>query len=344
MFNRYRETAAATKLIILGIVSALVFAASWKTGGLTTAFINTGVVAGLMVALHSIISYPRFVKASLVSIAQLLILTTTATVYSYAYITEDPASASIIFLTIFSLLMLTSVIIVYIATQYGKGRLWLNLGAAFLITDFVGLLVGLTFNLPYLLAVVISVIAGLGFIAARSLFHRKPTVDAKEIRNELYQTPAITNKVEKLIKKEGWEAVQPTDDVNFWIVNTGKQIFIITGVYFAETLTKTKTGLTYKNVPVENIFGELSETASVISKTVKLPRQKTHFVVVDVNNKFSLPSVGYQAFGVASNLEKHKIIARVLIANAFGVASYSKKTKKEDIKNVWNNLTKSLTK
>lgn len=343
MFRKYRELALSTKLITFGFLTAIFFALQTKLTDLPTAGVNTAMFAGVLIGFHAIATYPRFVKISLISLIQLAVLSFVSSAYSFFYITEDPASAATIFLSAFALLLTTSVIALYTTLVYSKGRITLTLIVSYLIINFFGLFLGLIINLPYISAVTISSFAGLLWVLIRSRkTSRKVSPELSEVRKEIYDTSIITPKIEKILAKENWEALQPEGYENFWVVNTGKQIILLAGVYFKNNIDKTKSGLTYNQLPVENILGEISEVATVISKEYKLPRNKTHFAVIDVNNRLSLPAKGYETFGLSARTDKTHITARVLISNIYGISSYNNKAKDEQVSNVWENFQKSI--
>lgn len=347
MFTKYRKAKLTSKLIALVLLLGLVAAYNITTTPQLT-LSSVLISAGLLVSLHILIQYPRFVKISLIGVLQVGLLSVVSLTYSSVFsgstLNIDGALALI---TSSAILISISAIIAYLTMYRTKGSKAFTLATSFALLDLTGIAIGLLTNWSYIPLLIISTIISLAFVFYRSidLRHRKALKGlGGEVRKEVSNTYQIETKINSILSKNKWDAVKVSDLENFWVINTGKNIIITTGIVLDNKIQKTKTGFTYNGIPLENILADLTDEAASISQMYKLPRNKTHFAVIDIKNNALLPANGYQRYELAPRKEKTNVQTRLVFATAHGISMFIKDAKSEGISQVWENFIKRFDK
>lgn len=338
MLTKYRKATSLSKLITLVLLLGLVAAYNITTTPQLT-LSSVLIAAGLFISLHLLIQYPRFIKISLIGVFQVGLLSivslTYSSVFSGSNLNVDGALALI---TSSAVLIAVSSVIAYLTMFRTKGSKAFTLAIAFGLLDVSGIVLGLLTNWSYIPLLIISTIISLGFVFYRSidLKHRKALKGlGGEVRKEVSNSYQIEAKIKNIINKHNWDAVKIPSVDNFWVINTGKNIVITTGILLETKIQKTKTGFTYNNIPLENIFADLADVASTISQEYKIPRNKTHFLIIDVKNNGLLPANGYQRYELAPRKEKTNIKTRMVFSNTHGTTTFMKDAKSEGIAQTW---------
>lgn len=315
MFTYYRNLSTKTKLItgVSLIALVLAYTLSFATESVIPAVTFT--VIGLAV-LHVLVSYPRFITTTLLLLGQAVTITYVAIVYAGTNTALFGTDLTLAVVTSTSILLVVSLVILYVAIYHARGNRSLNLLIAFALLDFAGLILGYLLGFNYLIALTFSAILGLGFIIVRCFqIFKTNSTGSEQIQAEL-TSEKNNNKIEKLLTAHNdWHGFRVPDNENYWVINTGKKILVVSTVEFKENLRKTKNGYMYKTVPVENLYFEILSTMSEISNEYKIPRNKTYPVIVTTNNKYPLPAVGYQQYeikSVGNRAEKNKFIVTTL--------------------------------
>ena len=347
MFTKYRKAKLTSKLIALVLLLGLVAAYNITTTPELT-LSSVLIATGLFVSLHILIQYPRFVKISLIGVLQIGFLSVVSLTYSSIFSGSiENLDGALALITSSATLLTVSAIIAYLTMARTKGSKAFTLAVAFALLDLTGVAIGLITNWSYIPLLIVSSILSLGFVFYRSLDlrHRKALKGlGGEVRKEVSNAYQIETKINSILTKNNWDAVKVSEVENFWVINTGKNIIITTGLVLDSKIQKTKTGFAYNNVPLENIFADLSDQAASISQTYKLPRNKTHFAVIDVKNNGLLPVNGYQRYELAPRKEKTNVQTRLVFATSHGISMFVKDAKSEGITQVWENFIKRFDK
>ena len=347
MFTKYRKAKLTSKLVALVLLLGLVAAYNITTTPQLT-LSSVLIATGLFISLHILIQYPRFVKISLIGVLQIGLLSVVSLTYSSIFSGSiENLDGALALITSSATLLAVSAVIAYLTMTRTKGSKAFTLAAAFALLDITGILIGLLTNWSYIPLLILSTILALGFVFYRSLDlrHRKALKGlGGEVRKEVSNTYQIETKINSVLTKNKWDAVKVSEVENFWVINTGKNIIITTGLVLDSKVQKTKTGFAYNSIPLENVFADLSEQAATISQTYKLPRNKTHFAVIDVKNNGLLPVNGYQRYELAPRKEKTNIQTRLVFATSHGINMFVKDAKSEGISEVWANFIKRFDK
>lgn len=338
MLTAYRKISPINKMVALILFLGIIFAYNITSTPANT--LNSVVIAGaLAIALHVLIQYPRFSKIAIVSIIQIVMITIASLLYGGYFGLLFGVNPDLAIMTASSALLALSFVIIYIVLDKAYGGILINLIIAFLLLDFSGLAIGLWLGLEYLLSIIISAVIAFTFVFVRCIDYSKKSKtigDSASIREEVIPT---NNKIlEKIITENGWEYLQVPEHENYWVINTGKNILITTSISLKENVQKTKTGYLYKNIPLENIIAELAEEAGVLSQEYKIPRNKTHFAILDINNRINLPAKGYERFEITLKKDKTSVKTRMILAAKHGLALWVDRSSEEKISQAWDNF------
>lgn len=338
MFIKYRKLSTITKLtallLILGIVSAYTIV-SYPAQAVNSIVIT----AALFVSLHVLIQYPRLSKLAIASIIQVALIGFVSLMYGGYFGLLFGVNPDMAILTSSAALLSLSIAIIYVVLDKANGGILTNLIVAFLLLDFSGLFIGLLLGLEYLLSLIISAVIAFSFLILRSIDFSKNKPQSQEIINIREEIVDTNNKIlKKIIQENNWESIQLSSHENYWLINTGKHFIITTGIKLQTKVDKTNTGYLYKNIPLENIIAELAEHASEISQEYKIPRNKIHFNIVDINNKINLPAKGYELFELVLRKDKTNVKTRMVLSSAYGLPLWVEKTPEENISQAWENF------
>jgi hypothetical protein len=317
MLKTYREISLTTKIVAFLLTVAVFFSIGFQIWQPMVALTVTAIIASIFITAHIIITYPRFTKTAIISVIQILALTFISSTYGVIYVTDEPISVSLTFLTAIVVLIVVSIINIYLNYNYGKGNKTLHILLSLTLLNMSGLVIAVLTPAPLLLTLFISSIIAILYTLWRSKLY-SPKKE-KQTRKELYVNNLETILI-KIAAKYSLELTK-TDNENFWVITEGNKKYLIAGLNLTENIIKTDKGQNYKNVPFENIIGELTETANIISHKHKLNKKTTQFIILDINNKYGLSQQGYAYFAVTSKNEKTNTIGRLMLANKFGLTS-----------------------
>lgn len=339
MLIKYRKLSPITKLTALLLFLGIVF--SYTIVSYPAQAFNSIIITGaLLIAVHVLIQYPRLSKLAIISMVQVALIGFVSLLYGGYFGLLFGVNPDMAILTASAALVALSVTIIYLILDKTNGSLLFNLSVAFLILDFSGLAIGLFFGLEYLLSLLISAVLAFSFvyIRARDFNGRKnkSKPESLNVREEVSETK--TKVIDKMIKENEWEVIQIPEHDNYWLINTGKQFVIATSLKLTEKVKITKTGYLYKNVPLENVIAELAEEASEISQAYKIPRNKIHFGIIDVNGKINLPARGYELFELVLKKDKTNVKTRMILSSVYGLPMWVEKTPEEKISQAWENF------
>lgn len=344
MFKKYRELQNTTKLLGLVLILGIVLAFT-VTNAPSLAITSVLVTAGILVSIHLMIQYPRFIKFSIIFIVQLMLVAYVSLLYGGFFGLQYGLYPDLAIITSAASLIALSLVIIYLALAKAKGRMVTNLIVGFFLLDFSGFILGSLFGLGYLPSLGISALLSLGFIVLRIIpfgMKNSHSIESEEVRKEVFKNSLVTSKIESIIRKNKWNFKTVPNYDNFWIVNTGKNIIVMSGIAFQENVKKTKTGYIYKGIPVENLIGDLAEIAANLSQEYKIPRNKIHFVIIDVNNRVGLPVKGYQRYELVLKHEKTNVKTRMVLASSYGISVWSERVSEDNISQPWDNFVNRL--
>src|SRR5690606_28379987 len=110
-----------------------------------------------------------------------------------------------------AVLFVTSLIILYITVNYGKGRVGRNLFFSYALLNIIGLILAFTIAPYYIITLSVSIIVAVGYTLLRTtnVLTRKKSSEAIDVRNSIL-TEKANKKVESFIKKYNWGAFKAT--------------------------------------------------------------------------------------------------------------------------------------
>jgi hypothetical protein len=325
MIKTYQSISLKTKLISFILLLGIIFSITLQTWNINTALITTTVFAGIFASLHIILTFPRFTKITIISVIQLLFTAFISSTYGIIYATSDPISVSLALLTSAAILTLASVLNIYLNTAYGKGNKTLNLVVSLTILNLSGIVLAILTNIPLLLTLALTVILSTGYtILKSSLLKTRKTV-INPVKQEIYNPEKLTTELSKITQKFGL-TLTSTVKPNFWTTTINNKTYLITGMNLTDKLTITpKKQLLYKNLPYDNIIGELTTEALTLSHKMKLNKNTTQFIILDINNKTNLPETGQKMFNITTKTEKTNTLAQPIVSNRHGLTTVLKK-------------------
>jgi len=340
MLKKYRESSIKAKLIVFISLVAL-------TAAYTLSFnpewflIATGGATAALVAIHLLVSYPRFFRVSLILIFQIFAVIYVALIYAGVYGSVFGTDVVLAILSSSVILFVASLIVLYITVNFGRGRVGRNLILAYLLLDVSGLAIGVYVTPYYMVALLIASICGIGYALLRTIkiFGRKKSEESLKTRDKMFSIKA-DKKAKTLISKNSWSAFKTEQNKNFWVVNAKRHIFIVVAIELHENLRKSKNGYMYEDVPLENVFNEIIEDSNKVSNLYKIPKSKTTLVILDISNRYPVPAKGYQEYELAPRGDKGNIKSKFIVTNNYGFNMLPKKFNNSITEAIWNKIVK----
>ncbi len=345
MLKAYRRGKIRTKVIVFVLLLAMIaaYCVNFAQAALVPSFFGTALVA---LALHFMITFPRFFVIILASTIQIVFIGFSSLLYTaYGALAKQTGigtDTALAIITSIIILALSTGIILFIATNYGRGRLIVTFIVSFIILDFSGLIFAFSLNgTPYILTLLAPAVLSIVFTILRSLriFKRKISEDSALVRKQIFSFRS-DKKISKLVENNKWKAFKVEGKTSFWVINIKTKIFILAGIELQEKLRKSKNGYMYRTVPIENIFSEIIEEANKISFDYKIPKNKTHLVIFDTNANYPLPAKAYQEYELAPKFNKNNVKSKFIVASASGVREFSSKMNDVVSDNLWNKIVK----
>jgi len=284
MIDAYKRFPLKYQLVAIGVLTVIAAFIGWKedhspliVGGLTL----TGLIV-LHLFLSKLNSMLAFIVIVIISVTYAALI---IAVYIYGGTAAQLLTIDInliaVMLTSFGLAMLASY--VWVASSYSRGRLWINLLTAFVLSTITSLLILVINPFFYIAALVVGYIVGLAFLILRKPNHKK--------RQKVIRPGLSTNNrtaVEKLFEnsKLKYTSVAIDSDLSgsHYFAYNDRNAFAITVVIPSKTFSITPSGIVSDGKNITPLLEHAHEQMRANRKEIQ-PELVSHILLVVSSSK-----------------------------------------------------------